>query len=116
VSEELLLISPTTDLTWQKDIVDDNAGAMVLVLFEADDIIPCEQLRTVIEKVADKHPEVHVFSYDVNAENAYAKTHDVKGVPTLMLFVNGTRVWSLPGHQPLATIERLLAKHLEVPA
>ena len=116
MSDDHSFIIPTSDKSWYDDVNKASYTDLVLVFFEADWCGPCKQLRAVVEKVAEKHPEVHVHSYDVDAEQGQTIAYDVRGIPTLMLFKAGCRAETLTGYQSVDVIERMLANQLVKPA
>ena len=115
MSDDHSFIIPTSDKSWYDDVNKASYTDLVLVFFEADWCGPCKQLRAVVETVAEKHPEVHVHSYDVDAEKDQLSLFHVDGIPTLMLFKAGCRAETLTGYQSVDMIERILAKHLFKP-
>ena len=116
MAEKRLLIIPTSDKSWHDDVNTASYTDLVLVFFEADWCGPCKQLKAMVETVAEKHPEVHVHSYDVDAEKDQSSLFHVDGIPTLMLFKAGCRAETLTGYQSVDMIEQMLAKHLVKPA
>jgi thioredoxin 1 len=116
VAENRLLIIPTSDKSWHDDVNKASYTDLVLVLFEADWCGPCKLLKAVVETVAEKHPEVHVHSYDVDTEKDQTVMFHIDGIPTMMLFKAGCRAETLTGYQSVDVLERHLAKHLVKPA
>jgi len=72
---------------------------VVLVDFYADWCGPCKMLEPVVERLAEEMP-VTVAKVDVDVNQQLAAAYGVRGVPTLVLFAEGTQVEELVGVQP----------------
>ena len=80
----------------------------VLVDFTAVWCGPCKMLDPVVTQLADEwQGRVKVVKLDVDESSNLAMQYGVMGVPTLMLFVNGSPVQRISGYQPK---DRLIAK------
>ena len=66
-----------------------NANGTVLVDFFATWCGPCKMLAPVLEKVADKHPDVKIVKVDVDQSSDLASKYGVMGVPTMIVFKDG---------------------------
>ena len=113
VSEKTSLtkIMPTSDKDWCADVT--NYPGAVLVFFAAAWCGPCKQLKAVVETVAEKHSNLKVVEYDVDAEQGQTIAYGVRGIPTLILFKSGSRAETVTGYQSVASVERMLARHLD---
>jgi thioredoxin 1 len=83
------------------------------VFFAAAWCGPCKQLKAVVETVAEKHSNLKVVEYDVDAEQGQTIAYGVRGIPTLILFKNGSRAETVTGYQSVASVERMLVRHLD---
>ena len=73
----------------------------VMVEFTAIWCGPCKMLDPVITQLSqDWVGKVKVVKLDVDDNGALAVKYGVMGVPTLILFVNGSPVQRLSGYQP----------------
>ena len=90
-----------------KSEVLDSKGT-VLVDFFATWCGPCKMLAPVLEKVADKHPDVKVVKVDVDQANALASSYGVMGVPTILVFKNGEIVNKAVGYRNEACLEAMI--------
>jgi len=90
-----------------------KADMPVLVDFGAEWCHPCKQLDPLVEELADewqgKVKFVHVDA-DENAETTIA--WGVRGLPTLILFVDGLPKERMTGFVPKAKIVEKLTPHL----
>ena len=107
----LTMIMPTSDKDWCDDVT--NYPGAVLVFFAAAWCGPCKQLKAVVETVAEKHSNLKVVEYDVDAEQGQTIAYGVRGIPTLILFMNGCRAETVTGDQSVASVERMLTRHLD---
>jgi len=76
------------------DIVTDHD--VVLVDFYADWCGPCQMLEPIVETLAAETAAT-VAKVDVDANQQLAAAHDVRGVPTLVLFADGEPVEKIVG-------------------
>jgi thioredoxin 1 len=73
----------------------------VMVDFTAVWCNPCKMLDPVVTQLSqDWNGKVKIFKLDVDENSNIAMQYGVMGVPTLILFVNGSPVQRLSGFQP----------------
>jgi len=73
----------------------------VMVDFTAVWCGPCKMLDPVVTQLSqDWDGKVKVFKLDVDDNSNLAMQYGVMGVPTLILFVNGSPVQRLSGYHP----------------
>jgi thioredoxin 1 len=65
-----------------------SSNRVVLADFYADWCGPCQMMEPAVEAVA-ADTDALVAKVDVDANQSLAATHGVRGVPTLVLFVDG---------------------------
>jgi len=82
----------------------------VLVDFYADWCGPCKQLEPIVDSIAAE-TDGTVAKVDIDAHQGLATSHQVQGVPTLLLFVDGEPVERLVGAQDAATLRSLIESH-----
>jgi len=79
----------TTDENFEKDIA---AGA-VLVDFWAEWCGPCKMIAPILREIAKEYDgRLQVVKLDIDAHELTAPKFGVRGIPTLILFQDGTRV------------------------
>lgn len=82
---------------------------LVLVDCYADWCGPCQMMEPTIESVAAES-EAAVAKVDVDRHQRLAQQLGAQGVPTLVVFSDGTPVERVVGAQDRATLDRLLAQ------
>jgi len=83
---------------------------VVLVDFYADWCGPCTMLEPVVERLAEETGAT-VAKVDVDANQQLASAYGVRGVPTLVLFADGTQVEEVVGVQPESQLRSLVASY-----
>lgn len=93
-----------------EDIVKSEVP--VLVDFFATWCGPCKMMHPVLEelhaKVGDK---ARIIKIDIDKNEKLAAAHNVRSVPTLMVFKNGKLEWRSSGVQSASTLEQILARY-----
>ena len=75
-----------------------NQDQPVLVDFYAEWCGPCKTMSPILKDVKDSLKErVSIIKIDVDKNQELAAKYQVRGVPTLLLFKNGTQVWRQSG-------------------
>ncbi|MBX9888998.1 MAG: thioredoxin family protein [Flavobacteriaceae bacterium] len=75
-----------------------NSEKPVLVDFFATSSGPCQMLLPILNQVKDSLKErIRIIKIDVDKDQELAKSHQVLGVPTLLLFQNGKQLWKQSG-------------------
>jgi len=87
----------------------------VLVDFTAIWCGPCKLLDPVVRQLAQEWDgKVKVVKLDVDNNPNLAMNYQVMGVPTLMMFVDGSPVQRVTGYQPKDRLAKKFAAHIQV--
>ena len=106
-------VKEVTDNSFEREVLQANQP--VLVDFWAEWCGPCRILAPTIDRIADEHSSlVSVVKLNVDDNPTTAATYGIKGIPTLILFVEGKEVERIVGAAGKDTIVRTIAKHARV--
>jgi thioredoxin 1 len=105
--------TPTEPVTVQgaadlRSATEDHG--VVLADFYADWCGPCQMLEPVVETIAEETAAA-VAKVDVDANQQLASEYGVRGVPTMVLFVDGEPVERLVGMQDESQLRDLITSH-----
>ena len=89
-----------------------NQNKPVLVDFFATWCGPCKAMQPVLDELKSRVGEsASIIKIDVDKNQQLAANYQVRGVPTLILFKNGTSVWRQSGVVAAADLEKLINDH-----
>jgi len=75
-----------------------NTDQLVLVDFYADWCGPCKTLAPILKQVKHELKDsIKIIKIDVDKNNVIASKYQVRGVPTMLLFKNGSQLWRQSG-------------------
>ncbi|MCW5519825.1 thioredoxin [Aureitalea sp. L0-47] len=94
-----------------KDIISGND--LVLVDFSAEWCGPCKVLGPILKEVKEEiGDKARIVKIDVDKNQGLATQFNVMGVPTLILFKNGTQVWRQSGVMQKQDLLSLLRENI----
>jgi len=92
-------IPKVTEAVFETEVLKSTIP--VMVDFGAVWCGPCKMLDPVVTQLSqDWNGKVKIVKVDVDENSNIAMQYGVMGVPTLILFVNGSPVQRLSGYQP----------------
>ncbi|MDO7173288.1 thioredoxin [Mariniflexile sp. AS56] len=90
-----------------------NQEKPVLVDFFAEWCGPCKTMSPILKEVKDVlGDQVSIIKIDVDKNQTIASKYQVRGVPTLLLFKNGSQVWRQSGVVQKNELTTLLQSHI----
>lgn len=101
----------TTDQDFGSQVLQSTLP--VLIEFTADWCPPCKMLAPIINEIASKYEgklRVGLLDSDINPQAV--QQYRVMGLPTMILFVDGSPVERIVGYTPRERIEAKLLPHL----
>jgi thioredoxin 1 len=85
---------------------------LLLVDFSAAWCGPCQTLAPILDQVAKKvGNKAKIVKIDVDKNQALAGKLNVRGVPTLILYKNGSQVWRQSGVVPANQLVKLIEQY-----
>jgi thioredoxin 1 len=104
-------ISHVTDASFDSDVLKSDAP--VLVDYWAEWCGPCKQIAPVLEELAESYGgKLKVAKMDVDANQEIPAKHNIRGIPTLMLFKGGQVVATKVGAMSKSQLTAFLDSHL----
>lgn len=89
-----------------------KSNNVVLVDFFATWCGPCQTMAPILQDVKEFYDEsLSIIKIDVDKNPKIASIYKVNGVPTFVLFKNGTQVWRQSGMITKTDLHKLIDAH-----
>jgi thioredoxin 1 len=90
-----------------------NSSVPVLVDFWAAWCAPCRLLAPVVESVAEKYEgQAKIVKLNVDENTLTAGKYNIRGIPTLLLFKDGSVKEQIVGNTSKVAISKMIDNHL----
>lgn len=97
--------------SWEREVL--GAEGPVLVDFWAEWCAPCHRISSMVEEIADERAgELEVLKLDADAEAEVVIRHNVRALPTLLVFSGGEEIGRIVGALPKSRIVAALDEAL----
>ena len=97
-------VQSITDAAFEAEVL--RASGPVLVEFGANWCPPCRQIEPVLERIgAEREGALRVVSMNVDEQPLTSTAYGVTGLPTLIMFRDGSPVLHLVGARPRSVLE-----------
>jgi thioredoxin 1 len=94
-----------------KEII--SAEVPTLVDFYATWCGPCKTLHPTLDELKNYFGnKIRILKIDVDKNQSLAEQMKIRGVPTLILFKNGEKLWRESGAMPLNQLISVLKQHI----
>ncbi|MBV1961895.1 MAG: tetratricopeptide repeat protein [Immundisolibacteraceae bacterium] len=97
---------------FEQQVVEPSRTLPVLVDFWAEWCEPCKTLGPILDKLAEESDQWTLVKIDVDSNQPLAAEFGVRGIPAVMLFVDGVKVDEFSGVLPEGEVRTWLENHL----
>jgi len=108
----LPLIFDVNEHDFAHKVLDTSRDKPVMVDFWAEWCPPCRALTPVLERVVHTRRDIHLAKVDADENMKLAGRYQLRGFPTVILFVNGEEVARFSSARPAQWVQAFLDQHL----
>jgi thioredoxin 1 len=101
-----------TDADFEDQV--EKHGGLAVVDFWATWCAPCRMVAPILDELAAEYRgKVKVTKVDVDTNIRTASRYNVRSIPTILFFKDGTLVDTVVGAVPKPTLERKIQQHVD---
>ena len=94
-------------------ILAEANGAPVILDFQYDDCMPCQDIAPDFEAIKDKYPDAIFRKVDIFEHKDMLADYGVQATPTFKMFVNGELSGSIEGLADFANLDQAVSDMVE---
>nr|YP_010196336.1 thioredoxin [Gracilaria cearensis]UAD83733.1 thioredoxin [Gracilaria cearensis] len=100
------------DASFHEEVI--KSSCPVLVDFWAPWCGPCRMVAPVIDQIANEYKDkLKVVTLNTDENPSTTTEYGIRSIPTLMIFVEGQRVYTVIGAVPKSTLATTLEKYIK---
>jgi len=105
-------VAQVTDSTFNLEVIDSVIP--VLVSFWSPRCRPCKTVAPIVDEVAEQYiGQVKVVKVNTDENPSVASEHNIRSIPTLMIFEGGQQVDMVVGSVPKTTLTNTLDSYFK---